>query len=293
MTRVRSHAPKPYGQNCRAEHTLRVELVSGAQHIEVQSVVLVQMNAHEPPFVPTHVFPAQQSSGVMHAAPDAEHVLEQNPRGAQAIIPVFCSGAQQPDLHCEPAVHLAAQKACAPGIVVGTEQIPEQQAFGVLVQSVDVGRHDDGAPASTTGCWPVSSGPASISAPPPSPGILGPPRVSLVEEHADSRTTMTDARTVAHRPCIRTILQQLSGHQTTKLGRRWPYSSNRGTDTDYPQWTGLSVPLILVFNVLQVRLPGGVNRAAVHIGLEGAAGLSSSTDAYDWHAAATQIIAER
>jgi hypothetical protein len=64
-----------------------------------------------------------------------------------------------------------------------------------------------------------------------------------------------------------------------------------GCGTDYPHWTGLSVPLILVFNVLQVRLPDGVHRAAVRIGLEGAAGLSPSTDAYDWHATATLGVA--
>jgi hypothetical protein len=50
-----------------------------------------------------------------------------------------------------------------------------------------------------------------------------------------------------------------------------------------PHWTGVSVPVLVTFNVLQARLPDGAYRAAIRIGLEGAAGLSPANEAYDWH----------
>jgi hypothetical protein len=101
-------------QNCAAEHTLTLALVRGAQHPETQSVFLRHSFAQvaAPPFAVTHLDgspPAvQQSVSVVHAAPAATHVLAQNPRGAQTMAVVPCTGEQHPDAHELPEVHFVA-----------------------------------------------------------------------------------------------------------------------------------------------------------------------------------------
>jgi hypothetical protein len=61
--------------------------------------------------------------------------------------------------------------------------------------------------------------------------------------------------------------------------------------TNYPHWTGFSVPVLVVFNLPQVRLPKGDSRAALRLGIEGAGGLSVTTMAYDWHLALSLGVA--
>jgi hypothetical protein len=60
---------------------------------------------------------------------------------------------------------------------------------------------------------------------------------------------------------------------------------------DYPHWSGVSVPLVVGFNVLTLRMPDRVTRAAVRITLEGAGGISPVTFAYGWHAGASLAVA--
>lgn len=186
-----------YGQNCRAEQTRAVELANPAQQPEAQFALATQFAAHVPPLVMTHVLPAQQSNVLMHAFPGAAHVDVQNPRGAQASVPVFCSGAQQPDAHCEPDAHIAAQNECAPAIVSGVEQIPEQHWFGRLVQSVPGIRQAELA-ASTIGMGiTIIMGGSSPEAP-ASVGALsasrGPPVIVVCAEEQPTRNTEASKR---------------------------------------------------------------------------------------------------
>jgi hypothetical protein len=60
---------------------------------------------------------------------------------------------------------------------------------------------------------------------------------------------------------------------------------------DYPHWSGVSLPLVLGFNVLEVRVPDRGTRAAVRVTLEGAGGVSLATFAYGWHAGANLAFA--
>lgn len=100
----------------------------------------MQSAAHEPPLVETHVSFAQQSVPDVHAPPGCTHVAAQKPRGSQTIVPVFARGAQQPDAQSAPVVQGSAHAGRSPAIV-GAEQMPEQHAFGALVQSAPAPRH--------------------------------------------------------------------------------------------------------------------------------------------------------
>jgi hypothetical protein len=66
-----------------------------------------------------------------------------------------------------------------------------------------------------------------------------------------------------------------------------PAGSNHGfypvRDEHPPHWTGVSVPVLVTFNLLQLRLPDEAYRAAIRLGLEGAAGVSPANGATDWH----------
>jgi hypothetical protein len=54
---------------------------------------------------------------------------------------------------------------------------------------------------------------------------------------------------------------------------------------DGPHWSGLSVPLIVGFNLFESGDPNRVRRTALRVGLEGAGGVDPSTDAFGWHVA--------
>ncbi len=143
-------------------------LLSGAQQFDAQSVFFVQMKAQVPPFVVTHVCPVQQSYGVTHAAPAPLHVFEQKPIGAQAICPVLESVAQQPEAHPAGSVQGAAQNECSITFA-GAMQIPEQHAFGVLVQSELVARH---VVASLALSLLASDAPESVRTPASAPTLV-------------------------------------------------------------------------------------------------------------------------
>jgi hypothetical protein len=139
-------------------------LPSGAQHPERQSAFTVQIEAQLPPFVVTHVSPAQQSRVDVQATLGPAHVARQNPRGAHASMPVFTSGAQHPEAHSASVAHGAAQTDCA-SPVTGAEQMPEQHEFGVLVHTTPTARHEGtGVEASGSGTAD-NSGAESCSAP--------------------------------------------------------------------------------------------------------------------------------
>jgi hypothetical protein len=128
-------------------------LLNGAQQLDAQSEFFVQFAAQLPPLVVTQLSFAQQSSELVQEPPAATHVLPQKPRGAQTVTPVLFSSVQHPETQSAPVVQGAAQNACSP-VAAGTKQLPEQQAFGVLVQLAPVPRHadasvdDSGTPAS-------------------------------------------------------------------------------------------------------------------------------------------------
>ncbi len=60
---------------------------------------------------------------------------------------------------------------------------------------------------------------------------------------------------------------------------------------DYPHWSGVSVPLVVGFNVLTIRMGDRRTRAVLRITLEGAGGVSPVTLAYGWHAGAGLSVA--
>jgi hypothetical protein len=53
--------------------------------------------------------------------------------------------------------------------------------------------------------------------------------------------------------------------------------------SDYPHWSGLSVPVLVGFNLFASGDPSRIRRVALRIGLEGAAGVSLLTEAIGWH----------
>ena len=89
---------------------------TGAQQPERQSVPTVHLSAQVAlaADVPTHaavspVMLRQQSESPVQEVPGFAHVLLQNPRGAQAIIPVLRYVEQHPELQSAPFVQGAAQ----------------------------------------------------------------------------------------------------------------------------------------------------------------------------------------
>ena len=58
-----------------------------------------------------------------------------------------------------------------------------------------------------------------------------------------------------------------------------------GPCPDGPHWSGLSVPLIMGFNLFESGDPNRVRRTAFRVGLEAAGGVEPSTDAFGWHRA--------
>jgi hypothetical protein len=60
---------------------------------------------------------------------------------------------------------------------------------------------------------------------------------------------------------------------------------------DDPHWYGLSVPLIVGFNVFASHEPRRIQRPVLRIGLEWAGGVDLSTAAFGWHLALSLGIA--
>jgi hypothetical protein len=198
----------------------------------------VQLFAHEPPFVVTHVEPpvgpAQQSSLVVHALLATAHVAEQKPRGAQAIVLVLTNVVQQSDSQSVPVVQGAAHADGSP-IANGSRQMPEQHAFGVLVQLAPTARQT--FPLSTFGTpesWPVLAAstapestmvPASMLVPESAPratsldstSALDVASVGAVASFADKESPegSASALAMASLPVVASITDEASGVDST------------------------------------------------------------------------------
>jgi hypothetical protein len=168
-----------YGQYCFGKHALTGEPIKGAQQPELHCELSVHSTPQSAPLVNAIqigvalLTPRQQSVDSVQEVAVAAHVLVQKPRGAQLINVESGSGAQQPDSHSAPEVHAAAHSAGWVGSDTSLWQIPEQHAFGVLVQIVPTARHVPETPE-----FAPAVAPEPELAPPPEPECVPEPELA-------------------------------------------------------------------------------------------------------------------
>jgi hypothetical protein len=154
-----------------------------------------------------------------------------------------------------------------------------------------------------------------FAGPPPNPvggsypssltGIVAGPglQVDVGAQLGDRVAVYARAQAIGFGPPVSPFVSQAAGYAVADwTPRRWislgtglgyemlaPPAGCNGTGTagcpEGPHWFGLSVPLIVGFNLLESGDPNRVRRTALRIGIDGAGGVDLSTGAIGWHAA--------